>query len=186
MKINRFISLLIFVVLLFALNTSFSRPFIPGLLTDDFGIVTQQDIDRETEVVHLPEVTDPNQFQFPTTFPFWRCVRPDQIHMNCVDLETEEPAGNPIYAPELAIVEGSNEYQLYTRRPWGLDACEETLQGWKNVIAREPVVCFSATIDDIEEERIGQRAQQVISGQINRMKSRVGSWSYFWEEGNRQ
>jgi hypothetical protein len=186
MSAIRLSSLILAFILVLTLSTSFSKPLIPGLLSDDFGIVTPEDVARDAKWVRLPKVTDPDQIAIPTTFPFWRCVRPEKVEMNCVDQETEEPAGNPIFAPELTLFDGINEYQLYTRRPWGDDACRETLRGWQNVLANAPVVCFSATIDSIENspesEAAPSRKHPVISGLINRLKSRNHSWSYFLEE----
>lgn len=161
---------LVFIIPLLLLNASFSRPLRPGMLTDDFGIVTQEDIDQKTAVVRIPI-----PFKVPTVFPYWRCLRPEQIEMDCEETGAEEPPGNRIAAPRLIIIENGEKYEYYTRRPWGVDACEETLSSWRNVIGSEVVFCISATVDEVSES--------VTYGEINRMKSYSGKWSYFIDEG---
>lgn len=169
---------LMLVVPLLLLNTSFSQPPRPGILTDDFGIVTQEDIDQENAVVRIPI-----PFKVPTVFPYWRCLRPEEIEMDCEGTGTEEPPGNLIAAPRLTIIENGEKYEYHTRRPWGVDACEETLSSWRNVIGSETVFCVSATVDEVNESPVAAPWDKVTYGEINRMKSYSGQWSYFIDEG---
>jgi hypothetical protein len=161
------------------LNSSFSGPLRPGLLTDDFGIVTQEDVEKEAAVIRLPEFV-----QVPTVYPYWRCLWPEQVEMSCEEMNTEEPRGNPIAAPRLSIVENGEKYEYYTRRPWGRDACEETLLEWRKIVDSEAVVCISASIDEVDDSVSASPWRKVTFGEISRMKSREGKWSYFVDEGD--
>jgi hypothetical protein len=163
---------------IFLLNASFSRPLRPGLLTDDFGIVTQQDIEKEMAVIRLPAF-----FQVPTVFPYWRCLEPEQVDMSCENMHTEEPQGNPIAAPRLSLVENGEKYEYYTGRPWGLDACEHTLLEWRRIIGSEAVVCISASVDEVDKSPTAAPWRRITFGEINRMKSHSGEWSYFVDDG---
>src|SRR5690606_14906124 len=120
----------------------------------------------------------------PTVFPYWRCLHPDHVEMACEDMETEEPPGNPIAAPRLSIVEDGERYEYYTRRPWGLDVCRETLAAWRDVMASESVVCISATVDSVDKSSATAPWRRTTNGEINRMKSRTGNWSYFIDHEN--
>jgi hypothetical protein len=169
---------LVFVLPVFLLNSSFSKPLRPGLLTDDFGIVTEQDMEREVAIIRLPAFV-----QVPTVFPYWRCLRPEQVEMSCEDMNVEEPRGNPIAAPHLSLVENGERYEYYTRRPWGFDACEETLSEWRNTLGSEAVVCISATVDEVDESPTAAPWRRITYGEINRMKGHAGKWSYFVDDG---
>lgn len=175
---KRFLLSLALVLPIFLLNSSFSESLRPGMLTDDFGIVTEQDVEREAASIRLP---DSNQVL--TVFPYWRCLRPEQVEMSCEDMNTEEPLGNPIAAPRLSLVENGEKYEYYTRRPWGLDACEETLLEWRKTITSEAVVCISASVDEVDESSTAAPWRRITFGEINRMKSHSGEWSYFTDDG---
>jgi len=102
--------------------------------------------------------------------------------MECEPTGAEDPAGNVIAAPRLIIIEDEEKYEYYTRRPWGLDACEETLSLWREVIGSEKVVCVSATVDEVNESPKAVPLRRITHGEINRLKSRIGEWSYFIDE----
>lgn len=104
--------------------------------------------------------------------------------MSCEDMNTEEPRGNPIAAPRLSLVENGEKYEYYTRRPWGADACEETLLGWQKTIGSEAVVCISASIDEVDQTPSASPWSRITFGEINRMKSHAGEWSYFADDGD--
>jgi hypothetical protein len=176
--VTRFLLSLTFTLPIFLLNSSFSKPLRPGLLTDDFGIVTEQDVEKEAAIIRLPAFV-----QIPTVFPYWRCLRPEQVEMSCEDMNAEEPRGNPIAAPRVGFLENGEKYEFYTRRAWGLDACEETLLEWQKTIGSEAVVCISASIDEVDESSTAAPWRRITFGEINRMKSHSGEWSYFVDNG---
>ena len=99
-------------------------------------------------------------------------------------MDTEELRVNPIAAPRMSFIGNGEKFEYYTRRPWGFDACEETLLEWRKTIGSEAVVCISASIDEVDgSPNVAAPWSRITFGEINRMKSHTGKWSYFTDDG---
>lgn len=166
------------VILLSAICVSFQWPPTRiGLLTDDYGIVTDQDLDEE-ERVAFPEPFPPKV----GSFQYWMCLPTYDIFMKCNDTgpsdhEEEGQIGDHTFR----LRTGNQIFNFYTRHNGPLDACEEMVSDWRDVIIGEEIVCISASYVGTNLDPANEERSNILNSDwvIDRMKSRHGEWSWF-------
>lgn len=161
-------------ILVFALNLSWGEVRRVGILTDNFDIVTQADLDEEekkcgTYIAPFPPSPDLTE----TCAVYWQCLSTREILLNC---EEDEPI------PDFWIRDGNNIHHYLTRRNFGMNACLEWLDEWKEVMRGEDAICLSGDFIGMEDEQ-NPKTSSVETHYywiIDRMKSHHSEWSYFY------
>lgn len=148
-----------------------------GMLTDDYGIVTKQDLAEEEERC-------PSLKPFPpedgSCFQYWQCLPTRDVFIGCDDIS--DKFGEDTAEAVFWIKNGENTHHYLTRRNFDMEACREWKTEWEAVLAGEYIVCLSGEFASIEKEDdhpsspIGTHYYWI----IDRMKSYHSEWSYFY------
>lgn len=156
--------------LLAGMNLSGSwLPYRVGILTDDYGIVTEADLDEEEAKVTIAE-----PFPLSSALNYWFCIEPQEYFVQCKSEGMMEPEGFEIGSSTFWVHANGKVFNFWTRRNFDLESCEERIMDWSNLMRNE-VVCFSGSY--IEEDESGTHWI------IDRMKTYTGEWSWFGRPG---
>lgn len=174
----RFLSIPLILVLLpfnVSLSGSTLAPKRFGLLTEDYGIVTAEDVRKELRHV-LPECWEFREECILTNY--WFCLQVTEVHMACESMGEAEEVGWAA-AHALRVSTESKVIEFSFRRAIEESLCENDLREWERILDTDRPTCFAAS--SIEEERskdpLDPRPR--VYGQLDRMKSDRGSWSFF-------
>ncbi|MBI4402988.1 MAG: hypothetical protein HY537_02435 [Deltaproteobacteria bacterium] len=137
----------------------------PGLLTDDYGIVTLDDIRQNAKFVR-PRDKDGNPLLV------WQCLHLDRVEINC------EPYGDDVATPNLYVTSAGKRYFFYLRHAWSTFRCNLDIETWHKILKDEKVACFSGEPSLPTDDGLNRA---LLSWQLDRVKSHKGSWSYFME-----
>ena len=168
------------ILLVGSLNLSWAPARHMGLLTDDYGIVTRQDLVEEEERC-------PSLKPFPpedgSCFQYWQCLPTRDIFIECNDI-TAKFDGEDTAAPVFWIKSESDIHHYLTRRNLDMEACQEWKAEWAAVLAGESVICLSGEFagteetDDHPSSPPGTHHYWI----IDQMKSHHSEWSYFYRD----
>jgi hypothetical protein len=160
-----------------------------GLLTDDYGIVTVDDLIEEEEERCL-DVQPFSVSKEVGCFQYWQCLPTDHVFIACDDkgYETGDFPGT-ITEAIFRIKNGDITHYFYTRRNWSMDTCLASAKAWTELMIDEPIVCISGefssvryeppSLDEAFQEYPEEQSSEYYWWQIDRMKSPRGEWSYF-------
>jgi hypothetical protein len=169
-------SLIVLLVILVLPSLSMSWPRRVGLLTEDYGIVTKQDLDEEEAKFVKAE-------PFPSdSFRYWQCLSTQEVFMKCDNLGfiAEEFGNEAVGEPTLQIGNGEEILDFYTSHNWTLSACQEMEEQWRSIMDKQDIVCISAFYLGTEQ-KVAKDGHSFTHSEweIDRMKSRHGEWSWF-------
>ncbi|MBI3018339.1 MAG: hypothetical protein HYY61_00370 [Deltaproteobacteria bacterium] len=150
-----------------------------GIITDDYGIVTDEDIRKEAEISEPQPIIE----EF-SPFMVWQCLRLVHVWMECIPTGDEIVPCSPGVSAILKIYDGEALYEFITRRPMEIDSCDDMISQWHHLMDGEEVACVSASYDLDLPISDNDPWFRYSSWTINRVKSHQGSWSYFVEQEN--
>ena len=156
----------IILLLLLVSNLSFAeiKEKRVGLLTDDYGIVTKEDLDEE-EKKATPLPFSPESI----SFQYWQCLKPDSYYLHCSNTGKMLGEGWDIGSAEYWVKSDGKKYNFGTRRNWSIDFCKEMVTTIQRIMKNESVVCISALY--LDEDKEGS------NWIIDRVKTKKGEWS---------
>lgn len=170
--------LFLFPIIFFALlNLSMSFNINYGILTDDYGIVTEEDLRKEAEIAEPQPIME----NF-SPFMVWQCLPLIQVSTACDPTGDEIVSNSPGMQPLLTIFDGHSLFEFSTRRPCEENACNAMINRWKYLFEGEEVACISASYDQDYPVSNKNPWTRYSTWTINRIKSKKGNWSYFSED----
>jgi len=158
-----------------SLSESSLEPKRFGLLTEGYGIVTAEDIKKELRNV-MPECWEFREDCVLTNY--WFCVQVKDVHMACKSMGEAEEVGWAA-AHVLRVSTESKVIEFSFRRAIEENLCENDLRDWEEIIITDGPTCFAASFLEEEKSTDPQDLRPRIFGQLDRMKSDRGSWSFF-------
>src|SRR3990167_2331411 len=147
MKLHWFLGGLFLVVILIILIFAFEKkPRRVGLLTDDYGIVTKEDLDYEEKTAY-PVKFDPKKF---SVFNYWQCLKPDKYYVSCRPFYFEGEG----YLGELTfwVLSEGKKYNFWTHRNYPKESCLLWEKEIKKIMQNQKIVCISASYSDQDVE----------------------------------
>ena len=149
-----------------------------GLLTEDYNIVTDTDLNEEEQNCAIIYPFPP-PYPYGGCFHYWQCLPTNEVLMNCEELEELKGIADSEDTGQIdfRIKNGQDIHYFYTRRNFNMQSCWEWIEEWKDVMRGEDVVCISGIYLNMEEFKNGPKHYYWI---IDRMKSRYSEWSYFY------
>ncbi len=158
-----FLGLFAFFLLVLVLVYKFSSKR-EGLLTNDYGIVTNEDIDFE-KTIYCPEYFSSKKF---SVCNYWQCLKPEKYHLSCETFYLEGEG----YLGELTfwILSGGKKYYFSTKRNYSAQACLENVKDINRVISNQRIVCISASHLPDEDEKDSHWI-------LERIKTKTDFWS---------
>jgi hypothetical protein len=162
---------LITFLFLFLPTFSFSKIHRPGLLTDDYGIVTKRDLDEDEEgCTEIKDFAHQNG-----CMPYWQCLSTKDVKITCKRLWPMSMDSTERYGDFTLNIKDRGETHIYEGRHNGSMAeCKAMKREMLKVMVHENTVCISGEFVDKESQTSGWI--------IDRMKSRHGEWSWFQRE----
>ncbi|MEW6058480.1 MAG: hypothetical protein AB1540_17935 [Bdellovibrionota bacterium] len=145
-----------------------------GLLTDSYGIVTEDDLAFDNSEVETTPY-DPNKSLAPM---YWQCFASFQVEAIYRSWPMDDDRGRPgtSCAPEF-YVRINGELQIYAdRRGHDLAYCKEVVWAWKKLTKDMPTVCLNGSGGFYNEEK-GQGKYKLWTWE--KFKTKRGCYSYF-------
>ena len=166
------------VIAIVASNLSWAPIHHVGLLTDDYGIVTAQDLVEEEDRCQDLEPFPPRGGG---CLQYWQCLPTKDVFIGCEDISADL-GGEDTRQAVFWLKDGDEVHHYLTRRNFDLEACNGWKAKWEAVLAGEDVVCLSGEFINTEnfDEHLLSPPGTQFYWIIDRMKSRHGEWSYFY------
>ncbi len=140
----------------------FGTEFKPGILSDNFGIVTPEDIQANAAIAAPIDGTG-------HPFLTWQCVCVTSIQLRCENVGSFPENGGASATPEFTLRGDSKTFNFYLPHAWSLYRCRQDVSTWRRIVKVGEVACFSGFYD---------KDSGTVSG-LQRVKTKRGQWSYF-------
>ncbi len=142
-----------------------------GILTDDYGIVTLADIQKNKKIARpFDRSGDP--------MLVWQCLPVERFNTFCRDLGFVVDLGEKGYTSGLKIVSKGNEYSFECPKFTGRRGCGEDERAWTKLIRQGQIACFSGFY--VGKEPSSESGLKDWSlWNMERIKSKRGEWSYW-------
>ncbi len=160
------INFLILLNVLLLVSCAQSRPI--GLLTDDYGIVTKEDLDEEL-VRANPSPFNTNDSSI---FQYWMCYKPENYQITCEATGMVAPEYGKVGAFEFSVTAEGKTHVFGTRRNQNLGVCKKLEATIKKIFKENDVVCINASFLEKESET-------QYSWILDQVKAKKGEWSWF-------
>ena len=164
--------------------TTFQKKFPHGMLTDDYGILTEHDLAKDLKGV---KVTPYNENEFEPAYYRWQCFPTSSIKPIHRKWQGEDPMGGvgvKVTLCDFEIVgklgEMTHEYGL--RRAKLLEFCVEFQNAWDKATNGEKYICVQGASMALEKKDINGKIQQIKSWIWNKFKTKKGCHSFFQYE----
>ena len=164
----------ILIIFLFFLipTLSFSKIHRPGLLTADYGIVTNQDLDEEeagcTEVKDFAHQNG--------CLAYWQCLPTKAAKVTCNDLGPDDSPSVKDHIGELSfiLVDKNEIHDFSLRHNFGMSDCKALKHSILNVMKYQTIVCVLG----LYAEKENNTSYWI----IDRVKSKRGESAWFHRE----
>lgn len=176
--------LLVWVVVLSLPNLSMVHQQRFGLLTDDYGLVTSEDLDeeeRDNQCYPFEPVYSQMETPDDNCHNYWQCLSTSEVFMECED-GGDNGDFTHVGSANFWVRDKNITHHYVTRRNFSLETCHKWMAEWKEVIRGEEAVCFSGYFlskSDHPEEGTSDPQGTQYYWIIDRMKSKHAEWSYF-------
>jgi hypothetical protein len=162
--------LIIFPCNLTAINLATQKKYPYSVLTDDYGILNEEDLDTLKFGVKPPTLL-PKEGH---SFLYWQCFPRDRISISLKDMgyTSEDIGGEENYSVlKIMISDESSGYHEYTmRRVWPTSTYEHRFNLWLKLMKNEKYVCLLGDFVNREEKIKGVVSQHWIFEKIKTKK----------------
>lgn len=127
------------------------RAFPYGLLTDDYGVLTIEDLKINACVAEAAPFSEKSH-----SYPYWQCFESKVAHLNCEGKEYDlyEKSRMTLLTVSARINGELHEY-LY-RRTMPLTECRVFQKEWQRLLKGQDYVCVSGPFISTEKNRDGR------------------------------
>lgn len=158
-----------------AITIATQKKYPYSVLTNDYGILNEKDLDTSKEGVKPPPFLPKEGYGY----LYWQCFPRDRISIGLKDMGyTSEDIGGEENFSDLRIMisDESNGYHEYSmRRVWPTSSYEERFKVWLKLMKNQKYVCL---LGDFVYRR--EKSNGVVSSWIfEKIKTKKGSDSYF-------
>ncbi len=146
-----------------------------GILTNDYGIVTEKDVEDNAKIANSIDSENPER-----PFLVWQCLPIEDVQMECENQDYDEELNSVTCDPTLSLTHDGKHYEFWVRRLQYLEDYQDMELALQSLFKDEEIACFSAFYDwDEPMSETGSRSLWT----LDRIKTRRGEWSYFSAEG---
>jgi hypothetical protein len=151
-------------------------PFL--LLTDDHGILNENDLSPYTKKLNYKKFSGKS-----SGLEYWQCFPRNQVCVTLRDMgySAEEFAPTDTMA-DLKITAYSKPnifHTYYMRRAYPIRAYQEHFTRWQRLMKSEKYICIAGSFDEHKEEMIDGLKREENSWTFDKIKTRKGCDSYF-------
>ncbi len=147
----------------------------PWLLTDDYGVLSKDDIattniDNDHPIPNTPDEKD--------VYKHWQCFQAKQVNLQCRSWPDDKPDQ---FMGEADIdVDTDTEHHNYGfRRAWDLNVCLSYLKDWKRLAKNQDAICLLGIPAGEEQKKVNGKSILVQGWVWDRLKTKKGCISYF-------
>lgn len=163
----------------FAVTASVQKKYPYSVLTDNYGILNEKDLDTNKEGIKPPPHLPKNGYGY----IYWQCFPRDTISISLKDMgySSKDIGGKENFSDlKIMVSDKSSGYHEYSmRRIWPTSAYEQRFKLWLELMKNEKYVCLAGNFVNREEKTKG-----IISFWIfEKIKTKKGCDSYFEEGG---
>ena len=153
--------------------SDFQKPQ-PGLLTEDFGVLTRQEILNEIKGFHWRSYNAAEM----TGYNIWQCFKKNKYKL--IFRKTGDTIeGQPAHDANLEVFDGEKIQHYSPRHPAGTWLVQEYRRKWTKILKDAPAFCVAGEhIDEIRQSRNG-KIVTINRWDLGKIKSQKGLWSYF-------
>lgn len=148
------------------------KEFPYGLLTDDFGILSRQDLKTNTCIAEPTPFSRENKVN---PYPYWQCFEIENSKMACEIGQYDRHEKTKMSILVVSGVRDGELHEFISRRPISISSCRLYLRDWKKFTKNEKYVCVSGA-DSGREIKDGKSVWVWIFGRYKTLK---GCDSYF-------
>ena len=151
-----------------------------GLLTKDYGILTEKDLLFDVEKWGEYPQYDVTRYQ-PGQVR-WQCFRTKEVSYSySTSRDNEGPNNSMITLCDFRIWIKSTEpaHQYSGRRAWPVENCRDLHQVWKRLTRGEDYLCLSGHPDSLEKADKNEKFQNIKEWTWSKIKTKKGCHSYF-------
>lgn len=163
----------------YAINHACKEKYPYTVLTNDYGILKEKDLDSLRDGVRPPPFLPKKG----CCYIYWQCFPRDKISIDLKDMgySSKDIGGDENYSNlKITVSKGSGTFHEYTmRRVWPTSTYEENFNLWIKLMKDEKYVCLSGTFIDSEERILQGQKQKIYSWIFDKMKTKKGCDSYF-------
>ncbi|HLB59807.1 MAG TPA: hypothetical protein VJL87_06990 [Bdellovibrionota bacterium] len=167
--------LLFFLPVTFTSNQSMVSKFPQypyGLLTDDYGILTENDLKQNADRAG-PKPYSLNSH----AYEYWQCFPVKDISFFCEYFEVDDPQ-KPFADTHVRINLKGHFHEYITRRPWDQSMCHQMIRDFKTLVRNSNAACISGPFPQEEDGNVYWT--------FGRLKTKKGCVSYFIGECEEQ
>lgn len=141
-----------------------------GLLTDDYGILTKEDLEINTctapAVPFSPESL---------AYPYWQCFETKRAKFECEGNKYDPTEKERVTILVISAIRDGELHEYISRRVFSLATCRLFQRDWKKLLKNEHYVCISGSLNQIEKNKSGK----TWSWTFDKYKTKKGCDSYF-------
>lgn len=162
-----------------ALSVEIKKKYPYPLLTDDYGILTENDIAAYTwGLKPRPFTTEGPSGEY----TYWQCFPRELIEVTLTDTgQTASEFGKDNIA-DLQIrvhVKPNLIHQYDMRARWGVMDFEKRFNKWQKIMKNENHVCLAGSFTSLEHELENAKVREIYQWTFEKMKTKRGCDSYF-------
>lgn len=164
-----------------ATTSRFSQKYPYGLLTQDYGILNEDDLGIYAWLTTEPSPFSPESFN--PAYMYWQCFPSQYVKLGCQRIESDD-SNNPYSDADIVIETDSEIHEYGFRRAIDLNACKAYLKNWQRLARGENAVCFGGKPVDTEIKLIHGRRKKITGWIYDKLKTKKGCYSYFGKHCN--
>ncbi len=181
-KIIPVLILLFFPFIAFAINAVTKQKYPYSVLTNDYGILNEIDLDSYKDGVKPPSSLPKEGFGY----IYWQCFPRDAVSINLEDMgySSEDIGRNENDGDiKITVIRRSGVFHEYVmRRMWPVSGYEKKFNLWIKLMKNEKSVCLAGSFVHREDRVVSGKKQRIYLWVFDKIKTKKGCDSYF-EDG---
>jgi hypothetical protein len=150
-------------------STDFKLKFPHGLLGDDYGILTLNDLELNACYVR-PRPFDPDASEY-YPYEYWRCFKSQNVLLSCDSNGIPDKYEGVLGLIVIKVSVGQEQNEYINSRFWPIKECKGFLKDAATLLKGTEHVCISGSFIKKEKKRAGHSVNSWIFG---RMKTKKG------------
>lgn len=160
-----------------ALNAALQKKYPYSVLTDDYGILNQVDLNSVLDGVY-PPTSFPQKY---SAYIYWQCFPREHVKIAIEDIGYSSMNHDENDA-EITITAFSKDHTAHKygmRRDWPVFSQEDRFNQYEKIMQAEKFVCIAGSFNESEEKTVNGRSYKTNYWVFEKMKTKKGCEAYF-------
>ena len=151
-----------------------TRHYPHGLLGDDFGVLSENDLAANTCGVDVEPFSEKS-----SAYPYWQCFLTKDASIGCDVTEYDSTEKSPLAILAVTASRRNEEHEYVSRRAIRLSNCNWFKNEWKRIAKHEKYLCLSGPLVGGPELVGGKKSTTWV---FDKFKTRKGCVSFFVDQ----